>query len=438
MKSGNISTEKHINENQKNYIINTEKNFRKPKKRTKIILIILLTFNIIFLISIGFLLYSFIIIKKKQENLDKMIQSNKNLTEVDDEALEGKKNFIEATYKIKEGQSLFLFNPNEINLKEGDYSINGKIISENKKILRHLREIEVENGNYSPTESGYLSINIIFKYNLKSLNYGFKNCKELIKINLTNLEMEELTSMDSTFSGCSKLNEINLEGINTANLIHMSNTFENCNELRNINLSPIKTLETTRIESIFSGCEKLEVINISSFKNMNDNMFNGIKSKPNIIGNAYISSKVTQIFYNLFNININITIINSNNETNKINQCIIGEKEKCKKCSQSIPGNCLICNDGYYLPFNEYENKVCLSCSKIEHCISCFGDKKFITCSSCEEEYFLENNACVKQKSLCIIGENEKCKVCNDNPSLRNQCKACNEGYYLPKENQNS
>ena len=267
--------------------------------------------------------------------------------------------------------------------------------------------------------------------------------------------MEEVTSMDSTFSGCSKLNEIYLEGINTPNLIEMSHTFENCTELKDINLSPINTLKTTKIESIFSGCEKLEVINISSFESMNDDMFNGIKSKPNIIGNTYISTKITQIFYNLFNVNINVTIININNETNKINKCIIGEKEKCKKCSQIIPENCLICNDGYYLPFNEYENKICLPCNIIEHCTSCFGDKKFITCSSCEEEYSLENNICVRQKNseedtniksniidyeqnLCIIGENEKCKSCNEQPDLRNQCKECNEGYYLPKENRSN
>ena len=88
-----------------------------------------------------------------------------------------------------------------------------------------------------------------------------------------------------------------------------------------------------------------------------------------------------------------MTIIEYNNHDNKnsintnktINQCILGEKEKCKKCSKIIPENCLICNDGYYLPFNEYENKECLPCNKVKHCASCYGDKNFITCSSCEK-----------------------------------------------------
>ena len=430
-------TDKNFQIIQKNNILNPGKNRKKSKKGIKIIFITLLTLNIIFIILIAFILYYFLKLKAKYDNLINNNASNNNYTERKETLVESK-NLIDATYKIKKGESLSLFNPNELNLKEGDYSIEGKIESQNKKIFRHLRDIVVENGKYSPIESGYLTIKINFKYNLKSLDSFFKDCKDLIKVSLSDLEMEEVTSMNSTFSGCSNLNEINLEGINTENLMDMAYTFENCNELRNINLSPIKTFENTKIESIFSGCEKLEAINISSFDNMNESMFKGIKSKPNIIGNTYISTKVTQIFYNLFNININITIIKFNNTTKKFNKCIIGEKEKCKKCSKIIPENCLTCNDGYYLPFKEYENKVCLSCySMIEHCNSCYGDKNFITCSSCEEEYYLENNKCFNQKNLCIIGENEKCKTCNDNPNLRNQCKTCNKGYYLPIENKN-
>lgn len=62
-------------------------------------------------------------------------------------------------------------------------------------------------------------------------------------------------------------------------------------------------------------------------------MFNGIRSKPNIIGNTYISKQITNIFYNLFNVYVNVTIIKTYNPNplNKTNLCIIGEKEKCKK-----------------------------------------------------------------------------------------------------------
>ena len=62
-------------------------------------------------------------------------------------------------------------------------------------------------------------------------------------------------------------------------------------------------------------------------------------------------------------------------------------------------------------------------------------------CSFCELGYDLFDNKCKLKKieiSNCTIGEEEKCKECNNNPQLRNQCKTCNEGYYLSEdENEN-
>ena len=143
MNKGNLSTEKHINEKQQINVINKENILINTKKRIKIVFIILVIFNIIFIFTIGFLLYYFLKMKGN---------SNNNSTEIS-ESLEKKPNSIEATYKIKEGQPFFIFNPNELNLKEGDYSLDGTIESQNNKTLRHLREIEVENGIYSPKET---------------------------------------------------------------------------------------------------------------------------------------------------------------------------------------------------------------------------------------------------------------------------------------------
>ena len=87
------------------------------------------------------------------------------------------KNSIEATYKIKEGKSISLFNPKELNITDNDYSIDGEIVSENKKYSRRLKAIPVENGEYYPSESGYLNIKINFSRHLKSLNYSLKIVK---------------------------------------------------------------------------------------------------------------------------------------------------------------------------------------------------------------------------------------------------------------------
>ena len=305
-------------------------------------------------------------------------------------------------------------------------------IKENNNNLRFLRSITVENGSYVPNESGYISITIIFIKILINLNEIFKNSQELIKVDLSKLEMKNVISMNSTFSGCINLDEINLKGINTISLLDMTYTFEKCSKLKIINLSPINTDNLRNSKGLFSKCDNLEIINISSFKKIYEDIFDGIQSKPNIIANKYTSTLISNIFFNFFYININVTIIEDNNKTNNIKQCIIGQNEKCKECNDAIPGNCLYCNKGYYLPFNEIKIVKCLSCNRIENCSTCFWNIYYIVCSSCEEDFYLHNNRCIKsKKEKCLIGENEKCSSCKIEIGRETECKTCNEGYYL-------
>ena len=436
-----LSTEKRsIEKKYKNKLM--QENNIKSNKRLKLFVIILLIFNVIFLIGIAFLVYCYITSLKNinKINKEKEIFSN-NENSLNNEKIKNK-NSIDAIYKTETGKTISLFNPEEINLKEENYLVEAEDIKNknNLRNLRNLRSIVVEKGKYTPTESGYLSITIIFNVNLNTLNSFFKNNQEIIKVNITNLEMNEVTDMISTFSGCTKLNEIILDGINTSNLVNMEYTFENCIELKKLNLSPIKTTSNLiKMNSIFNGCNKLEVINISSFETIDENIFKGLNKKPDIIANQYIANNIINIFYNLYNININITIIEYNKKENKNNLCNLGENEKCKTCSKVIPENCFTCNDGYYLPLNEINNTICLSCDKIENCLTCFGDKRNIICSSCNLGFNLENNICIKaiEAPLCVIGEKEKCRTCKDNKQLQNECQTCNEGYFLPnKESQ--
>ena len=241
--------------------------------------------------------------------------------------------------------------------------------------------------------------------------------------------MSEVGSMKSTFSGCSNLEEVNFEGVNTNQLTQMENTFENCTNIKKLDLSPLNTTNLKETDKIFSGCSKLETIDLSSFNNINNNIFNGITSIPNIIANYLISNEINEIFKKLYNIQINIIIIYDSSKP-----CQIGEKEKCKSCSNKIKSNCLTCNEGYYLPYNENNNRICLPYNVIEYCSPCFGEKNNFLCTKCKDGYILNNNQCIKKQEdipNCIISLNEKCKTCNNNPKLKNQCESCNEGYFL-------
>ena len=158
------------------------------------------------------------------------------------------KNIIIGTYSVKSGQKFQLFNPESINVKEDDYYIEN--IEENNT-LRNLKVTNDEKNFYTPEITGEKSFKIIFKINLITLNEIFKDNKELIKVDLSNFEMENVLSMNSSFSGCENLEEVNLEGINTTNLIDMTYTFEKCHNLKKIDLSSINANNTLNYKGIF-------------------------------------------------------------------------------------------------------------------------------------------------------------------------------------------
>ena len=433
-KSKTSSKEEKSNITQKKVIVTqkkmiTDKVGGEKKIKKSILLFLVISFSIILLIACAFLV--FMLIKKKKRKIEEENESNeinesKNINKI--------KNVIYAVYEVKDGEKMSFFNLNEKNdLKEEDIYIKEKSFISNN--LRNLENLEINGNFYTPSHNGLLSVEIKFKKHLNNLENFFLNNKELISVNMSNFEMKEVTSMKSTFRGCSNLQEVNFEGNNAQNLKNLDNTFENCTKLKNVNLSINNMSNIEEASNTFSGCENLESINITTFQNIKDGMFNNIKSTPTIIANEYISNDITKIFFNInIKINIIIVIIEPRNE------CNLGDGEKCKTCSKINKKNCLTCNSGYYLPFNAINTERCSACNIIEHCLSCFGSTNSILCLSCGLGYNLENNKCVKDKIMlpnCTIGDNELCKVCNSNEDLRNECEACNEGFYLPVDAQN-
>ena len=118
------------------------------------------------------------------------------------------------------------------------------------------------------------------------------------------------------------------------------------------------------------------------------------------------------------------------------NSCV----EKCD--SNNYWSRCLVCNEepdkldqckqckeGYYLPTN-MENNYCYYCPN--NCKSCEGTFYNTICKECYNGYILSGGKCLKE---CYIGNNKSCKSCNPSPGKINRCLDCNEGYYLPDNN---
>lgn len=343
------------------------------------------------------------------------------------------RNKIKATFSVNSGEKLQLINTGII--QSNQYKIT---VIDGQNRLRRLDSIV--NGEDKFDFTGDISVVIEFNNTLNSSKSLFENISKLKNINLTSFDTSNITSMDSMFSGCTALENITLDGIDTRKLNSMNYMFKNCDNLQEINMSPINAQNVKNMSSMFDGCKKLNSINISSFPNVEEDFLDGIKSKVNVISNEKIYDKLTKISLNSLEKKIDLNII-INDFNDNDDSCIKGSDEKCKTCSNNIKGNCLLCNDGYYLPIHSTNKTVCTSCAVKEHCIKCSGQDSFVLCHKCEEGYILQNNICKqkaenpeKEEENCILGLDEKCVSCSNEAGKKNQCDKCNEGYYLPTD----
>ena len=159
---------------------------------------------------------------------------------------------------------------------ENEYSkfINIKKEEENYfHIYFNNNKTEEIKRTYLNKEEKVSKINIIIKYKVKSLYHLFYDCKCIESINFLKL-CRSINNMNGMFCGCSSLKELNLSNININNVTDMSCMFDGCSSLKEINLSNFNTNNTTDMSWLFNGCSSLKEINLNNFNINNvDDMF---------------------------------------------------------------------------------------------------------------------------------------------------------------------
>ena len=119
--------------------------------------------------------------------------------------------------------------------------------------------------------------------NIFIAKYMFSNCDNLEIIKFNNLtKLSNINETTGMFQNCKKIVSLDLSFINVSKVIEMSNMFYNCEKLKSINMPYFKTNLVKNMTSIFSGCDSLEVLNIYSFVyNTNLNLFDIFQVLPN-------------------------------------------------------------------------------------------------------------------------------------------------------------
>ena len=126
--------------------------------------------------------------------------------------------------------------------------------------------------------------------NVDDMSFMFEECVNLetILVNPDKFIAKKATKMSNMFNRCCKLKKINLT-FNPENVNFTSFMFNECQQLEEVDLSKMKISEKANIVHMFDGCENLKEINLSSFnitdKNTMNNMFDNMKNIKKIIVN---------------------------------------------------------------------------------------------------------------------------------------------------------
>ena len=371
----NESQENIKNPTSENEVEETDMKSKNIKKFLIIFASIVLIIIIISIIAIIFLRKEK---PKENPNILQPDQKTLNFEEFQNKIKEVKNNSITAVYSLKKKEELNLFNPENINLSKDNYDIEILSLKDednnsfSSSTLRNLDGIEYK---FIPSFNGKIEIRINFFIQLTSMLELFKGCRNLLEVDLSNIDGSKLKNANSVFENCDNLVFTNFTLKNGKNIQSMDNSFSGCEKLKDVDLTDFKPQKNISIQNMFKNCAQLNYVDLSNFQTNN---YQGIfVGAININQNININVDINNITQNI------IQIINILKET-KV-ECEKGEGSKCKSCLEgSVDRYCGECNEGYYLPYNKKRTE-CIKCE--DNCLECIGLITISYCVRCEEGY---------------------------------------------------
>ena len=155
-----------------------------------------------------------------------------------------------------------------INDRDGDKDINKEIKSKIKILNGNKKEKLVFKKKFN--KIGENTIDFLIEGKLTNMNFMFRGCFTLIKVELISFDTSLVESMKSMFQWCMLLKEI--EGINnmkTSNVKDMSMMFQGCG-IEYLDLSSFDTVKVENMEIMFGLNHQLkEIKGLNNFNTSN-------------------------------------------------------------------------------------------------------------------------------------------------------------------------
>ena len=191
-------------------------------------------------------------------------------------------------------------NGSEISLTDSHVDDTWRILIEGLPFEDNLFSCNFEDlsfGNHNKLKS----LSFVTPIELEALS--FLGCDGLVKVDLSNVNTENVTQMDNMFSNCESLTSLDLSSFDTGNVMQMQYMFCFCKSLTSLDLSSFDTGYVTQMDNMFYGCESLPSLDLSSFDTRNvthmNNMFFGCESLTSLDLSSFDTRKVSQMI-NMF------------------------------------------------------------------------------------------------------------------------------------------
>ena len=177
-----------------------------------------------------------------------------------------------------------------------------------KELNKNNTELYINNKKYEykkffrTNKEGIYSIKLKFNISLKNCSYMFYNCFNIIDIDFSHFNTENITNIECMFHSCHLKQFPDISNWNTKNVTNMKGLFYWCNSLQSIpDISKWNTEKVTKMSNIFYGCKSLQSLpdiskwNTKKVIKMN-NIFSGcesLQSLPDI--SKWNTKKVTKM-----------------------------------------------------------------------------------------------------------------------------------------------
>ena len=118
-------------------------------------------------------------------------------------------------------------------------------------------------------KKGDKEIILKLKNKLKDCSNMFKECDNIVDIDLSYFDTSEVTNMSNMFCYCNNLKNIDLSALNTQNVENINNIFYKCENLEYVDFSFLDISNMTNMSYMFNGCKKLKKVIISTLVDSN-------------------------------------------------------------------------------------------------------------------------------------------------------------------------